>query len=54
MSGGGALLMSAMKLELAPVPRRALQIPGPVLIDVPIDYRGNSTLIQAMCSEVAG
>jgi acetolactate synthase-1/2/3 large subunit len=38
--------------ELAPVLRKALETPGPVLIDIPIDYRNNPTLIEAMRSEV--
>jgi acetolactate synthase-1/2/3 large subunit len=38
--------------EIAPVLRRALDISGPVLIDVPIDYRENRMLIEGMRGEV--
>ena len=37
--------------EIGPTLRKALETPGPVLIDVPIDYRDNPTLIQAMRAE---
>ena len=34
--------------EIAPILRKAFATPGPVLIDVPIDYRDNSTLFEMM------
>ncbi len=38
--------------DIGPTLRRALETPGPVLIDVPIDYRENSGLIQAVRGDV--
>ncbi|WP_165224714.1 acetolactate synthase AlsS [Aquisphaera insulae] len=38
--------------DIAPTLRRALEIPGPVLIDVPVDYRDNPELVRAMRSDV--
>ena len=37
--------------EIGRVLRKGLELPGPVLIDVPIDYRDNAKLIQAIRSE---
>jgi len=37
--------------EIAPTLRKALELLGPVLIDVPIDYRDNAKLIQAIRGE---
>jgi acetolactate synthase-1/2/3 large subunit len=37
--------------EIAPTLRKALELPGPVLIDVPIDYGDNAKLIQAIRSD---
>ena len=34
--------------ELAPVLRKAMETPGPVLIDVPVDYRDNSRLMGGL------
>lgn len=39
--------------EIRPVLARALSEPGPVLVDVPIDYRDNDALCQAMDPERA-
>ena len=37
--------------EIGPTLRAALELPGPVLIDVPIDYRDNPKLIQTVRGE---
>jgi len=37
--------------EVRPKLRKGLELPGPVLIDVPIDYRHNAKVIQAIRSE---
>jgi acetolactate synthase-1/2/3 large subunit len=37
--------------EIGPTLRQALELPGPVLIDVPIDYRDNATLVQTVRAE---
>ncbi|QEH39131.1 Acetolactate synthase, catabolic [Aquisphaera giovannonii] len=34
--------------DIAPTLRRALEIPGPVLIDVPVDYSDNASLVRAV------
>ncbi len=39
--------------EIAPVLKRALDEPGPVIVDVPIDYRDNDALCRAMDPERA-
>ncbi len=38
--------------EITPVLSKALDLTGPVLVDVPIDYRDNQTLCEAMSEEV--
>src|SRR5262249_15684137 len=37
--------------DIAPVLRRALETPGPVLVDVPVDYRDNPALVRAVRSD---
>ncbi|WP_425824765.1 acetolactate synthase AlsS [Streptomyces fractus] len=38
--------------ELAPVLAKALATPGPVVVDIPVDYRDNAALATALHSEV--
>lgn len=38
--------------EFLPTLRRAMEIPGPVLIDIPVDYSHNTALGQAMHADV--
>jgi acetolactate synthase-1/2/3 large subunit len=45
---GAAGLRISNADEIAPVLSRALSLPGPVIVDVPIDYRDNQSLCGAM------
>jgi acetolactate synthase-1/2/3 large subunit len=49
---GAAGLRISNADEIAPVLSRALSLPGPVIVDVPIDYRDNQSLCGAMSEGV--